>query len=74
MDQCGNCMLKGDLIKCKEAPCSHHETWYAITQQELIDNLETVIKLLTASDEMEKLEKDDCNDCLLVADCAKKEN
>ena len=48
MDQCGNCTLKGDLTNCKETPCSHHETWYATTQQKRIDELEAVIKVLTA--------------------------
>jgi len=38
-DQCGNCTLKGDLVKCKETPCSHHENWYAIEQQKIIDDL-----------------------------------
>ena len=70
MDQCGNCTLKGDLIKCKEAPCSHHETWYAVTQQKLIEELEFTIKVLaTPIDELK--EKDNCNDCLLVTDCTK---
>lgn len=39
MDQCGNCTLKGDLVECKKAPCSHHETWYAGEQQKKIDEL-----------------------------------
>jgi predicted RNase H-like nuclease (RuvC/YqgF family) len=39
-DQCKHCSLRGDLKTCKETECSHHENWYAIKQQELINKLE----------------------------------
>jgi len=29
VDQCGNCIIKGNLDGCLKTDCSHHETWYA---------------------------------------------
>ena len=39
-DQCLNCDLRGDLVKCKAAECFHHENWYALEQQKIIDELQ----------------------------------
>ena len=40
-DQCKYCTLKGDIDKCKAAECFHHENWYAVEQQKIIDDLES---------------------------------
>ena len=45
VDQCKHCIFYGDLEKCKDTPCSHHVSWYAVEQQEEIDRL-TVIEII----------------------------
>ena len=35
-DQCGPCILRGDLKVCEAEDCSHHETWYAGQLQTLL--------------------------------------
>lgn len=42
-DECKHCIVRGDISKCKETPCNHHENWYAIEQQKKIDNLKQFI-------------------------------
>lgn len=36
---CVHCTLKGDLTKCKKEICGVHNTWYAIKQQRIINEL-----------------------------------
>lgn len=36
-DQCKNCVVSGDLEECKATECFHHENWYAVEQQKIID-------------------------------------
>ena len=38
-DQCKHCTSRGDLDLCKKTPCFHHENWYAVEQQKVIDSL-----------------------------------
>jgi len=39
MDQCTHCTLRGNINECRSTPCSQHESWYAIKQQEEIDSV-----------------------------------
>ena len=41
-DQCKHCTSRGDLDLCKKTPCFHHENWYAVEQQKVIDSLISV--------------------------------
>ena len=50
MDQCKHCTLRGDLVECKKESCSHHENWYAIEQQDRIDELESALKAISAQE------------------------
>ena len=42
-DQCKHCDLRGDLKKCKSTDCFQHESWYAVEQQKVIEQLEAKI-------------------------------
>lgn len=28
-DECRNCEVRGDIVKCRETKCSQHDSWYA---------------------------------------------
>ena len=43
-DQCKHCSYRGDLKACLAAECFHHENWYAVEQQKLVDELTTALK------------------------------
>ena len=43
-DQCKHCTSRGDLDLCKKTPCFHHENWYAVEQQKVIDNLISAVE------------------------------
>lgn len=43
IDNCRNCSLRGDLIKCKTHSCSIRANWYSEEQQKLIDRLKSGI-------------------------------
>ncbi|MCK5600618.1 hypothetical protein KAR91_02045 [Candidatus Pacearchaeota archaeon] len=49
IDQCGNCILKGNLKECKEAPCSVRVSWFVNEQQKQIDEFEAKIESLKGS-------------------------
>ena len=36
-DQCKHCTERGDPQACKATPCQHHENWYAMVREELIE-------------------------------------
>lgn len=36
-DQCKNCVVSGDMPKCLETECSHHDSWFAV---ELLKKIE----------------------------------
>ena len=42
-DQCLNCSNRGYIEKCKATECDQHESWYAVRQQIIIDDLESRI-------------------------------
>lgn len=39
-DQCKHCTVRGDINACLSTECFHHENWYAVKQQERIDELQ----------------------------------
>jgi len=64
-DQCKHCELRGDIGKCKETECSHHENWYALEQQKRIKALENALKPFAqfACSEYGECE---CNNCKAI--------
>ena len=41
VDQCQHCTVRGDLDACKVTLCNQHESWYAVTMQAKIADLES---------------------------------
>ena len=39
IDECKNCVCRGNIKVCKMVLCSQHESWYAVEQQKQIDFL-----------------------------------
>lgn len=60
-DQCRYCTAWGDLKTCKSLPCQHHDNWYAVAQQEIIDQYEKdlakILEVATALDKRYGLSK-----------------
>ena len=40
MDQCRYCDIRGNVSKCKESECGHHDNWYS---KKLAEELEDAI-------------------------------
>ena len=59
---CINCVLQGDLAKCKQEICGVHNTWFARKQQEIIDNLNKQL------DGLRGMGVCDCQGCRLLDD------
>lgn len=49
VDQCKHCDLRGDIKACKASDCFHHENWYAVEQQRIIDEQRIAIIDMRAS-------------------------
>ena len=38
MDKCRYCELKGNVYKCRESECGHHDNWYSKKLAEELEN------------------------------------
>jgi len=38
-DQCKGCCIRGDIERCRSTDCFQHDNWYAVKQQQEIDQL-----------------------------------
>ena len=55
-DQCKHCTVRGDIKDCLSTECFQHENWYAVKQQEHINELQAQnVKLQQANDEAQSL-------------------
>lgn len=59
-DQCKHCTLRGDIKSCKAALCFQHESWYALEQEKIINQLREENKRLKESNKVLSQYIEDC--------------